>query len=78
MCLEYWKGPKGHAHRGHSENVLKVKEFRVFSVCFQGAYRDFSGIFRVFFPMPFVGTPFRPFQAQETTTESFPDCYIHI
>ena len=29
---------------------------------FQGAFREFQGIFRVFFPMPFPGMPFGPLQ----------------
>ena len=39
--------------------------FRVFSGYFQGVFRCFpgvSGFFRVFFPMPFPGMPFGPFQ----------------
>ena len=35
----------------NKESVLKVKKFRVFSGCLQG-------IFRVLFPMPFLGMPF--------------------
>ena len=32
---------------------------------FQGIFREFKGIFRVFFPMPFLGMPFGPFQSTE-------------
>ena len=42
---------KGHTHKGHREKVLKVVTFRIFSGLCQG-------IFRVFFPMPFLGVPF--------------------
>ena len=61
-----WKGAKGIAHKGHREKVLKVMSCRAFSGCFQGIFVDFEGIFsvwfRVFFPMPFPGMPFGPFQ----------------
>ena len=54
----YLEGCKGHAHKGHREKVLKVMNFRDF----QGVFSVFSGIFRVFFSMPFPGLPFGPFQ----------------
>ena len=43
------EGCKGHTHKGHRENVLKVMNFRVvFSRSFQGVFRVFSSNFRVF------------------------------
>ena len=56
-----WKGPKGLPAKGMGKNTLKVKKkgkFRVFSGCFQ----VLSGVFRVFFPIPFAGIPFGPIQ----------------
>ena len=34
----------------------------VLSRCFQGVSEYFQGVFRVFFPVPFPGMPFGPFQ----------------
>ena len=45
---------RGYPQRGTGKNLLKVK-FRVFSGCFSGVLRKFSGyfqaVFRVFFPL---------------------------
>ena len=65
---------KGHTHKGHREKVLNVMNFwifqgvfGVFSGCFEvfsGSFSIFQGVFRVFFPMPFSGMPFGPFQQE--------------
>ena len=36
---------KEHTHKEHRENVLKVMNFRVFSVYFQGVSEHFQGVF---------------------------------
>ena len=33
-------GFKGQTHKGHRENVLKIVNFRAFSMCFQGISRE--------------------------------------
>ena len=58
---------KGHTHKGHREKVLNVMNFRIFQGVFgvfSGSFRFriFQGVFRVFFPMPFPGMLFGPFQ----------------
>ena len=56
---------KGHTHKGHREKALNVMNFQIFQGIFRvlsGSFRIFQGIFRVFFPMPFPGMPFGPFQ----------------
>ena len=76
MSVRILERCKGHTHKGHREKILNVTLisgfFRVFSGYFQGVFREFQGIsgnfqgvFRVFFPMPFPGLPFGPFQASE-------------
>ena len=43
-----WKGAKGIPTKGIGKKILKVTNFRVFSGCFQGIFREFLGTFRVF------------------------------
>ena len=67
-----WKGLKGIPAKGMGTNTLKVKrkgKFRAYSGYFQGVFRYcqgfsgcFQGVFSVFFPIPFAGIPFGPFQ----------------
>ena len=71
------EGCKGHIQKGHREKLLKVMKFRVFSGCFQGISGVVSGVsghfqddFGVFFPMPFPGMPFGPFQLKLLTPQS--------
>ena len=55
---------QGHTHKGHSENVLVIMTFRVFSRYFQGIFRvlrrRFQGVFQGIYPMPFLGMPLCP------------------
>ena len=58
LALTIWKRAKGHTHKGHREKVPKVMNLMVFSGCFRGIFGKFegiSGVFRVFFPVPFPG-----------------------
>ena len=59
-----WKCAKGIPTKGIGKRT-ESSEFQVFTGCLQGVFLEsFRVFFKVFFPMPFLGMPFAPFQVE--------------